>query len=56
MSEKITAVKLIENINKNFFFSCPGGWDILTQICRHGKGFQKFKCPGVARGRGRGEC
>ena len=25
MSEKITAVKLKENINKNPFYSCPGG-------------------------------
>ena len=66
MSEKITAVKLKENISKNPFYFCPGGGDIWTKIfppcwaidqqsCPRGWEFdqqqlQKFKCPGIAPG------
>ena len=66
MSEKITAVKLKENISKNPFYSCPRGRDMWTKLFPSGwafdqrscpverafdqQRFQKFKCPGVARG------
>ena len=66
MSEKIAPVKLKENISKNPFYSGPGDGDIWTKIFPPGRAFdqrscpigrefdqqqfQKFKCPGIARG------